>query len=323
MRFFDIQGKKRSPSRAKTSIFDAEYQNIAEKYYKLFFYHSLRKRSVNMKKVKALIITGFGINCEVEMAAAYEMAGADASIVHLNDILLDNHSIHDYDIINFPGGFSFGDDLASGRVLANKMRFKKLSSGSTLLDEIKIFLKNGKFILGICNGFQMLVKMGILPNVNGNFQQEVTLTHNDSAKYENRWVHCKTEAGNNSPFLEGINQIEFPVRHGEGKLIIKNEQLKQEIIDLKLNCLSYTNAEGESTDQYPLNPNGSDLNCAGLTDPSKQVFGLMPHPEAYLSLFNHPDWSRKKRLDNNIDEEGEGLKIFRNIVGNVKNASML
>ena len=271
-----------------------------------------------MKKVNALIITGFGINCEVEMAAAYKLAGANARIVHLNDILIDDHSIHDYDIINFPGGFSFGDDLASGKVLANKMRFKKLQSGKTLFDEIITFIENGNFVLGICNGFQMLVKMGLLPNVNGNFQQEATLTHNDSAKFENRWIHCKTNPKSNTPFLNDINQIEFPVRHGEGKLIIKNEQLKMEIIQQSLNCLTYTNAEGEPSNIYPLNPNGSDLNCAGLTDPTGQIFGLMPHPEAYLSFFNHPDWNRKKRLKKDIEEKGEGLILFENIINHIQ-----
>jgi len=159
-----------------------------------------------MKKVKALIITGFGINCEEEMAAAYRLAGAEAEIVHLNDIFLEKKSIHDFDIMNFPGGFSFGDDLGSGKVLSNKMKFKKLKSGKLFFDDIKDFLDEGKFIFGVCNGFQFLVKMGLLPNVNSNFEQEVTLTGNNSGKFEDRWIHIKVNAYSKFPFLKGIKK---------------------------------------------------------------------------------------------------------------------
>ena len=268
--------------------------------------------------IRSLIITGFGINCEEEMAAAYRMAGAETDIVHLNDILIKNHSIHAYHILNFPGGFSFGDDIASGKVLANKIKYKKLASGNTLLDDIKTFLSEGKFVLGVCNGFQVLVKMGLLPNLSGEIEQEVTLTHNDSGKFEDRWVFCKVNPHSDCPFLKGIDIIPLPVRHGEGKLIIKNNAIKKHIVQQNLNCLSYSDEEGKVTDEYPLNPNGADLACAGLCDTSGQVFGLMPHPEAFLSLYNHPDWGRIKRLHPNISEEGEGLKIFKNIVEHIK-----
>ena len=190
-----------------------------------------------MKKVKSLVITGYGINCEEEMAAAYRLAGAEAEIVHLNDIFLGKCSIHDYDILNFPGGFSFGDDLGSGKVLSNKMKFKKLKSGKLFFDDIKDFLSEGKFILGVCNGFQFLVKMGLLPNVNNETGQEVTLTRNNSAKFEDRWVYCKLNENSKNPFLKGIDKIYLPVRHGEGKLITKNEIIKNEIIEKNLNCL--------------------------------------------------------------------------------------
>jgi len=245
---------------------------------------------VNMKKVKSLIITGYGINCEVELAAAYKMAGAEAEIVHLNEIFAEKVSIHNFDILNFPGGFSFGDDLGSGKVLASKMKFKKLNSGKLFFDDIKEFLNEKKYILGICNGFQFLVKMGLLPNLNKDFSQEVTLTYNDSAKFEDRWVYLKTAKNNNSPFLAGIDKIFLPIRHGEGKLIINNQEIKKEITQNNLNCLSYCDKDGNITAKYPENPNGSDLNCAALTDKTGQILGMMPHPEAYLSLYNHPDW---------------------------------
>ena len=267
---------------------------------------------------KTLIITGFGINCEEEMAAAYRLAGATPTIVHLNELLHEKVSIHDYDLLNFVGGFSFGDDIASGKVMANKIRFKKLPSQKTLLAEIHEFIKNGKYILGVCNGFQILVKMGLLPNLNQNFEQEVSLIKNDSQKFENRWVYCKANSESKTPFLKNIEILPLPVRHGEGKLVIKDETTTQAIQAAQLNCLSYCNEKGELVMTYPENPNGSALACAGLCDTTGQIFGLMPHPEAFLSLYNHPNWGKIKRQNPNISEEGAGLKIFRNIVTHIQ-----
>lgn len=270
-----------------------------------------------MNKVKALVITGYGINCEEEIAAAYNLAGASTKIVHLNDIFLGKESIHNFDILNFPGGFSFGDDLGSGKVLANKMKFRKMESGKLFLDDIKDFIAAGKFIFGVCNGFQFLVKMGLLPDIKGNLAQEVTLTKNNSAKYEDRWVWCKVNANSKTPFLTGIDMFQVPVRHGEGKLIIKNEMVQKEIIDNRLNCIAYCTADGEITSEYPLNPNGADLDCAALTNKSGQILGMMPHPEAFLSLYNHPNWGQLKRENPEIPEDGSGLKIFQNIVKHI------
>ncbi len=271
-----------------------------------------------LKTVKALIITGYGINCEEEMGAAYKLAGSHADIVHINEILLKGFSIHDYDILNFPGGFSFGDDIASGKVFSNKLKFKKLSSGKTFVEEVKSFIDNGNYILGVCNGFQILVKVGLLPNINGNLNQEVTLTLNNSGKFEDRWVYCKVLEKVKTPFLNGINIIKLPVRHGEGKFIIKNEKIKKEIIDNGLNCLSYCDDRGNITSKYPINPNGSELCCAGLSTYDGQVFGLMPHPEAYLSIYNNPDWGKEKRINPLLGDEGEGLNIFKNIIDYIK-----
>jgi phosphoribosylformylglycinamidine synthase subunit PurQ / glutaminase len=271
-----------------------------------------------MKTVKSLIITGFGINCEEELAAAYKLAGAETKIVHLNDIFTGNISIHDFDILNFPGGFSFGDDLGSGKVLANKMKYKRLQSGKLFFEEVQNFFNSGKFILGICNGFQFLVKMGLLPNLQGNFEQEVTLTHNDSGKFEDRWCYCKINPQTSSPFLKNMDTIYLPVRHGEGKLIIKDENIHNEILKHNLNALSYCDDSGNVTSAYPHNPNGADLNCAGLSDKTGRIFGLMPHPEAFLSLYNHPNWATLKRENPQISETGDGLKIFENIVNHIK-----
>lgn len=271
-----------------------------------------------MTKIRALVLTGFGINCEVEMAAAYKMTGAEADIIHLNEVFHQRVKIHDYDIMNFPGGFSFGDDLGSAKVLANKFKYKKMDSGLYFIEEIEKFLEKKKYIIGVCNGFQALVKMGLLPNTQGNFEQEATLTHNDSGKFEDRWVTVKVNERSASPFLRGMDLIDLPVRHGEGKLLIKDEQTRRAILDKNLNCLTYVDEKGEPTSEYPMNPNGSELNCAGLTDRSRQVLGLMPHPEAFLSLYNHPDWGRKKRQNPEISEEGQGLQMFKNIVEYIK-----
>ena len=272
-----------------------------------------------MKTVHALVITGFGINCEEEMGAACTLAGAQADIVHLNEILHERVSVHDYDLINFPGGFSFGDDLGSAKVLGNKIKFRQTESGKKLLNELERFLSDGKYVIGVCNGFQALVKMGLLPNIGGNFEQEVTLTYNDSGHFEDRWVKLAVNPKSQTPFLTGLQSFDVPVRHGEGKLLFADETVRQAVREKNLNCLSYADAGGQPTSQYPFNPNGSELNCAGLTDPAGQVFGLMPHPEAYLSLYNHPDWARRKRQNPGINEEGEGLQIFRNIVEYIAN----
>lgn len=254
------------------------------------------------KKIRSLVITGFGINCEEELAAAYKLAGAEPEIVHLNYILSGRVSVHDYDIINFPGGFSFGDDIASGKVLANKIRFKKLLDGTTFFDALKTFLSEGKVIIGICNGFQLLVRLGMLPNTSGKWEQEASLIKNDSGNFIDNWVTLKVK-GSKSPFLNGITELDLPIRHGEGKLVFANDEIRKDVLNNELACLFYAD-----------NPNGSEFNIAGLTDTTGQVFGLMPHPEAYLSIYNHPDRNRMTGLEN---EEGEGILIFRNIVNHI------
>ncbi len=263
------------------------------------------------------MVTGAGINCEEEMAAACCFAGADADIVHLSRIFNGDVSIHDYDLLNLPGGFSFGDDLGSAKVLANQLKVRPIASGNPFMEEIQRFLEDGKYIIGVCNGFQALVKMGLLPNTSGKFVQEATLTFNDSGKFEDRWVTCKVLNDNPTPFLNGIDTIDLPVRHGEGKLIFRDDAILQAVVDRKLNVLAYVDMEGQITEKYPFNPNGSELNCAGLCDLSGQVFGLMPHPEACLTAYNHPDWNRRKKTGHLKDEKGEGLKIFENIVERV------
>ncbi len=268
--------------------------------------------------IKAIILTGFGINCEEEMQAAYQLAGARADIVHWQDIFRGSLSIQSYDILNFPGGFSFGDDLGAAKVLANKIKYIRLPNGCTFLEEIEQFLQAKKYILGVCNGFQLLVSLGLLPNTAITLAQEASLIANDSGKFEARWVLCQVNRQSPSPFLEGIEQIALPVRHGEGKLIFKNAQIQQLVQDKQLHCLTYCDVHGQPTTSYPANPNGSALHAAALCDESGQILGIMPHPEAYLSLYNHPNWGQIKRQNPTVSEAGEGLQIFVNIVEHLR-----
>jgi len=272
-----------------------------------------------MKPVRALILTGFGINCQDELAAAWHLAGAEADIVHFNELLAGSQSIEGYDVINFPGGFSFGDDLGAGRALANKMRFCKLSSGRTMLDELKDHLAGGGFVLGICNGFQILVKSGLLPNIGGTYEQEVSLIGNDSGKFEDRWCHCRVVQPVRSPFMNGLESLELPVRHKEGKLVIRDEAIRKAIVEQGLCAMQYADADGGIATTYPALPNGAELSCAALSDPSGQVLGMMPHPEAFLSLYNHPDWARRREAGGS--EEGEGLRFFQNMVNHIRSKS--
>lgn len=267
-----------------------------------------------MENVRALVLTGFGINCEEETRAAFTLAGATAEIVHLKDIFSGDKSIFDYDIIAFPGGFSFGDDLGAGRVLANFLRYRKLPSGKLFFDQLHEYLNSGKYILGICNGFQTLVSLGLLPGLDIHFEQEVSLFGNNSGKFEDRWVRCKIKEGPASEILGGGRVIDLPVRHAEGKLVVKDPKVAKEIVQKGLICMEYCDKGGVSTDEYPQNPNGSFMNCAALCNSTGQVIGMMPHPEAFLSIYNHPAWGQILRDNPEYPQDGEGLQLFTNMV---------
>ncbi len=256
-----------------------------------------------MVDVHALILTGFGINCDAETAEAFNRAGAIAAKVHLNDLIEKPSRLDSYHILAVPGGFSFGDHVASGKILANRLRHQ-------LGDAMAKFIRDGKLAIGICNGFQVMVKAGLLPLFDGEFTQEVTLTHNDSGRFEDRWVNLVNEAGSKCVWLKDIDQIEMPIRHGEGKFVVKDESVMQKLQDNGQIALRYATPGGTPAQgRFPMNPNGSILDIAGISDPSGRVFGLMPHPEAYLERTNHPQWTR---LD--LPEEGAGLKLFNNAV---------
>ncbi|HEX2612611.1 MAG TPA: phosphoribosylformylglycinamidine synthase subunit PurQ [Fibrobacteria bacterium] len=258
-------------------------------------------------KPRIAILTGYGINSDVELAQAFNLAGGDAVRVHLHDAIDGRVKLDDFAILAVPGGFSFGDHIASGRVFANRLRHKL---GDTLLR-----LREKKVpMLGICNGFQVLVKLGLLPGTEpASFTQTCTLTFNDSGRFENRWCHLAADAKNPSLWLKGVESIYLPVRHGEGKFIPGSEALLKELQANGQACLRYRNEDGSVPEGFPANPNGSTDDIAGLCSKDGLVFGLMPHPEAHILPTQHPHWQR-----DGMKAEGDGLAIFRNAVHAVR-----
>lgn len=269
-----------------------------------------------MKKIKVLILRTAGTNCDKETAFAFESAGASAEFVHVNQLSAGRKSLGDYHILAIPGGFTYGDDIASGKILANELKF-------AIEDELENFIKNGKLIIGICNGFQVLVKAGLLPNLAGDFSAiEATLTLNDSNKFEDRWIHLKKPNTKNQIsksrciWTKGIDGvITLPVAHGEGKFIPKDRKVLDRLRKDGLIALEYCDQAGKECG-YPDNPNGAVDGIAGICDPSGRIFGLMPHPERHLSVYQHPEWTRKDYTK--MDSEGDGSIIFKNGVAFAK-----
>jgi len=256
-------------------------------------------------KVKALVLTGYGLNTDYEMQLAFERAGAQAERVHLNDIISAKSGLEDFQIFAIPGGFAFADDIGAGKVLATKLK--------TLFEKLILFIESGGLILGICNGFQALIKLGLLPALNRYGVQEATLTFNDSGRFEDRWVYLKNE-DSRCVFTGGIEKLYLPVRHGEGKFVPRDQNILKRLEENGQIVLKYVDECGREAG-YPWNPNGSVANIAGICDPTGRVFGLMPHPEAFLFKFNHPRWTREE-----LSDEGQGLTIFKNAVEYVMRA---
>jgi phosphoribosylformylglycinamidine synthase I len=249
--------------------------------------------------VRACVLTGFGINCDYETAHAFRMAGAEAARVHVNDLVEGHDSLGGYQILAFPGGFAFGDDIASGKVLATKC-------AHALGDQLAAFIEAGKLVIGICNGFQVLVKMGLLPRVAPNNAQDATLTFNDSGRFEDRWVNLHVNPASPCVWTRGIEQLYLPVRHGEGKFLPGDEGVRRALARNEQIVVQYATPAGEPTMDYPLNPNGSVDAIAGVCDPTGRIFGLMPHPEGHIFPTQHPRWTREA-----LPTEGPGLGVFR------------
>lgn len=251
-----------------------------------------------MTDVKAIVLRAAGINCDMETEYALELAGAKAQRVHINRIIENKALLDEFQILVFPGGFSYGDDVAAGKILANQIIHH-------LYDPVRKFIDEGKLVLGICNGFQVLVKAGILPgnNTEGNGQQ-VTITYNDSGKFEDRWVWLAPQS-DRCVFIEPGRQIYLPVAHAEGKVVTKDQQTLEQLKTGGHIAFKYVDQAGQEAD-YPVNPNGSVDSIAGLTDTTGRVLGLMPHPERFIRPTQHPRWSRIKEKDS------DGMAIFAN-----------
>jgi phosphoribosylformylglycinamidine synthase len=261
------------------------------------------------RKPRALILTGYGINTDEETAFAFDMpqVGGEGVRVHLNDLIAAPQMLRDYQMFVIPGGFSFGDDIASGKVLAVKLR-------AHLLEPLRDFVARGRLVLGICNGFQVLVKLGLLPNLSGACRQDVTLTFNDSGRFEDRWVYLQANPASTCVFTMGMDRVYLPVRHGEGKFVPRDAATLATLEARQCIALRYVDRQGQLAG-YPWNPNGSVANVAGLCDVTGRIFGLMPHPEAYLHPTNHPRWTREA-----VPAEGMGVQLFRNAVRYVNEA---
>ena len=258
-------------------------------------------------KPSVLILRTAGTNCDEETAYAFELAGATCQRVHINRLLDDPSVMDQFQILAVPGGFSYGDDIAAGKILANQIIHH-------LGDAFRAFVEAGKPIIGICNGFQVLVKTDLLPGpIAGMTGQTATLTHNDSGRFIDRWVHL-TPKSDKCIWTAGLQPLELPIAHGEGKFVPASEQVRKALWDQGQVALIYSREEGSSSETgFPDNPNGSVDAIAGVCDASGLVFGLMPHPERYVSPLQHPAWTRRRPLA----KEGQGLAIFRNAVRHV------
>ena len=266
-----------------------------------------------MNRINALVLTGYGLNCDLETAYALELAGARAQRVHINELINGSSKLDDYQIMAFIGGFSWGDDHGAGVVQAVRMKNK-------IGDKLLSFIDRGRLIIGICNGFQCLANIGLLPGLDRDYRRRsVALTYNDGGNFRNDWVHLKVNSSSDCVFTRGLDQLELPVRHGEGKFVAEPATLAR-LIEKRQVVLNYAMPDGTPADGiFPNNPNGSVADIAGICDPSGRIFGLMPHPEGFNDWTNHPDWPRqhesiKRRLVDGWKDITPGIMIFKNAV---------
>jgi phosphoribosylformylglycinamidine synthase len=260
---------------------------------------------------RVMVLTGYGINCDEETAFAFSRAGGEAKIVHVNDLISEPQMLAEFQILAFPGGFSYGDDTGSGNALANKIR-------NNVWGALMRFVDEGKLIIGICNGFQVIANLGLLPAIGGRYgDREIALTYNDTARYECRWVSLLGES-KKCVFTKGISGLRLPVAHGEGKLVAEPSVLEK-LVENDQIVFKYARDGAPAEGEFPFNPNGSAMDIAGICDESGRVFGLMPHPERNIFFAQQEDWGlRKEKLKREgkpLPDDGPGLTIFRNAVG--------
>jgi phosphoribosylformylglycinamidine synthase I len=253
-----------------------------------------------MPQVRVLVLRAPGANCDGEAQYAFEFADAQAERVHVNRLRENPELLRQYQILTIPGGFTYGDDVAAGKILANQLR-------SFLSDALQRFRDDGKLILGICNGFQVLLKAGLLLPADEGGGIGATLTNNAAGKFEDRWIVMKAQPGH-CPFLQGYDRLEAPIAHGEGNFVCRDDDTLRQLEKAGQVVLRYVDQDGKPG-PYPINPNGSQADIAGICDPSGQVLGLMPHPERHVLPTQHPQWTRRGRAI-----EGDGLRLFKNAV---------
>jgi phosphoribosylformylglycinamidine synthase subunit PurQ / glutaminase len=263
-------------------------------------------RKLNMTRPKVIILRAAGTNCDEETAFAFQLVGAKTELVHINQLVKGEKELRNYQLLAIPGGFTYGDDIASGKILANELKYK-------LEEEIRRFIDKGKLIIGICNGFQILVKSGLLPNLNGKFHIETTLTLNNSARFEDRWVYLK-KMDSRCVWIKDVpkEMVSLPIAHGEGNFIAKDETILKLLDSEGLVVFKYVDQSG-NFGNYPVNPNGSVEHIAGICDQTGRIFGLMPHPERHIHCTQHPRWTREGQK-----KEGDGLAIFRSGINYAK-----
>ncbi len=265
-------------------------------------------------KVSALIITGYGTNCEVECAHAARRAGADeAVIIHFSALTTGKERLDRYNFLIFPGGFLDGDDLGAAQAAAQRWQYSATAEGKPLVDQLLAFIKNGGLILGICNGFQLLAKLGLVPAFDGKYlERRISLAQNKSARYENRWCHLKVNPSSPCVFTRGLDSLYLPVRHGEGQLVAQDDAVLERLLKDNLVPVQYADPQTmDVTMEYPYNPNGSPFGIAGACDASGRIFGLMPHPEAFNHETNHPGWTRGEKATPGTALLANGVRYLR------------
>jgi phosphoribosylformylglycinamidine synthase len=249
--------------------------------------------------VNVLILRTAGTNCDQETDFAFRLVGANTVRLHVNELRADQARLDEFQIAAIPGGFSYGDDLGAGKVLANELL-------ANLRRPFERFLSDGKLLIGICNGFQVLVKTGLLPGLD-RWKQQTTLTFNDSGRFEDRWIHLHAP-WSRSVLAEAGERLYLPVAHAEGKFVAESEKVLNQMRDNGQIVYRYTNPEGELA-AYPWNPNGSVDNIAAVCDPTGRILGMMPHPERHCLPLQDPRWPLE-----GPKEEGEGVRLFRRAV---------
>lgn len=251
-----------------------------------------------MVKVNVLVIRAAGINCDEEVMHCWRLAGASPTLMHVNELADQSNVLDQFQIVTIPGGFSYGDDIGAGVILAQRLQ-------QILADQLQKLVDRGGGILGICNGFQVLVKMGLLPGGDAG-RDQVTVTYNDSARFESRWVTLKV-CSDRCVFLKQDAFLEMPVEHAEGK-VVASDAIATQLEKDGLLAVRYVDENGRS-DLYPTNPNGSVAGVAGLCDSTGRILGLMPHPDRHFEHTHHPQWTRRRSSGS-----PDGLGVFQRAV---------